>query len=520
MTLPRLSVTPSRPSISSTQSSNCKTVSEPPRNAEAGPRDGFQACRTGKISSEEEPNAGVKETHHATIDYDTISGRKCLNQYVVCKEIGRGQYGKVRLCYDKDANQYVAIKTVNRKQRPRLGRPQSMSMETKIKREVAILKRCSHPNIVRLYEVIDSASCRKIYLVFEYLSKGEVQWQNSDGMPSMSRAMARSAARQVLSGLEYLHRKSIIHRDIKPANLLVSSDDVYKISDFGVSYMCTDNTAANEQELSKTVGTPAFFAPEMCVFGDDAVRHKARVNYKIDIWAYGVTLFCFLYGCLPFEADNEYELFRVIAGQELQFPDRGDDDDLRLANDLLRGLLHKDPNARLDFEQIWLHPWLSFSQTTTAESTTLPTRRKAKSEDVPAAPVSNFAHKLRTNLSRLALSLRGSKPGSRKHKGTESHRSGSAPPEVQQPLCNSAGLEQCDQNASTPSVISTISSPSGDSSTLAMNCEHARVNMLHDLWDASSSSEEEDTGELTLVLGRRQRLHEANTDSLPKRSNR
>lgn len=305
----------------------------------------------------------VKETHRINIDYNPISGRKMLNTYEIVRELGRGEHGKVKLGYDRERNIYAAIKLLNRKEKPRLGRPQGSSTEEKIHREIAILKKCMHPNIVRLLEVLDDESSRKIYLVLEYCVKGEIRWQNSRGEPVLTRQQTRSVAQNVALGLEYLHLNGIIHRDIKPANLLVSQDDMVKISDFGVSYAVTqEGDLASELELSKTVGTPAFFSPELCIpteFYDNGERKTPHINEKVDVWAFGVTLYCFLYGDLPFEADNEYELFKVIAHDDVEFPNApSDDEDLVLANDLIRKLLTKDPNSRPTMTDIKQHPWM------------------------------------------------------------------------------------------------------------------------------------------------------------------
>lgn len=347
----------------------------------------------------------VKETHHINIDYDPVSGRKTLNTYEIIRELGRGQHGKVKLGRDLETGEYVAIKVVDRTGRPRLGRLNARNtQEDKIKREIAILKKCVHPNIVRLREVLDDATSKKIYLVLEYMEKGEICWQTEHGEPAMPRQQVKSTARDVLLGLEYLHYQGIIHRDIKPANLLLSADEVVKISDFGVSY--ASDCVTDELELAKTAGTPAFFAPELCITSTDTPRPP--ITYKIDIWAFGVTLFCLLYGCVPFIADSEFELFKVIVNQPLIFPDevppaqRQDlspantikqmsmfyyprhsgeepatpevperpkdslepltpkelDADLELAKDLLRKLMEKDPDRRITLEEIKRHPWI------------------------------------------------------------------------------------------------------------------------------------------------------------------
>ncbi|KAK9376102.1 kinase-like domain-containing protein [Lipomyces chichibuensis] len=298
----------------------------------------------------------VKETHYVNLDYDPISGRKMLNTYEVIHEIGRGQHGKVKLGRDLTTGDFVAMKIMNRAGRPRLGRSlrQGSTQEEKIRREIAILKKCNHPHIVRLREVLDDASSKKIFLVFEYVELGEITWQNDDGTPAMTMDYSRSIFRDVVLGLEYLHYKGIIHRDIKPANLLMTREGVVKISDFGVSFISGLSGEDDELELAKTAGTPAFFAPELCYNDPDLPR--PQITNKIDIWALGVTLFCLLYGRCPFTADNEFELFNVIATDPLLFPETPNVPES--AKNLLRNLLEKDPEKRMSIDEIKRDPWV------------------------------------------------------------------------------------------------------------------------------------------------------------------
>ena len=106
----------------------------------------------------------VTETHHITKDYDHRTGAKTINRYEFMKTIGRGVHGKVRLAKDIETGDLVAIKIVNRVTRKRLGRWDPMEAEQKIRREIAIMKKCTHPNVVALREVMDDPNSKKIYL--------------------------------------------------------------------------------------------------------------------------------------------------------------------------------------------------------------------------------------------------------------------------------------------------------------------------------------------------------------------
>ncbi|KAJ8062145.1 hypothetical protein OCU04_008705 [Sclerotinia nivalis] len=543
----------------------------------------------------------VRETHKAQVEQDFITGRKLINQYEIIDEIGRGVHGKVKLARSLETQDYVAIKIIQRfSKKRRLGRV-TVSPEDKTKREIAILKKIRHPNVVGLLEVIDDPELKKIYMVLEHVELGEIVWRRKgvrkislyerrriereirgeddqgndeayfetlkrrrqrkemkrakllqfqgDGefwslehgdddkeeedrseLPPLSRVttresyaslshtslvrsapgsikssratsraptaqssraptplpgpvdydigpidsdneedapgsyvsrtsamalegtmygsyaedpmyrgrspsmadsiishmssiddmtqhdafeddfsyvpcftldQARSAFRDTVLGLEYLHYEGIVHRDIKPANLLWTRDHRVKISDFGVSYFgrpiregeTEENISEadatdfdDDLELAKTVGTPAFFAPELCYTDIDI--EQPRITEQIDVWSLGITLYCLIYARIPFMAEDEYQLFKAIAKEDVYIPrkrlkavdpgnptshfsrrmgpwdgpyrDEGDlsyeeiDDELY---DLLRRMLIKDPAERIKLREVKRHPW-------------------------------------------------------------------------------------------------------------------------------------------------------------------
>ncbi|CAG8653468.1 6594_t:CDS:10 [Funneliformis mosseae] len=335
------------------------------------------------------PSIEVKETNTMYKDYDPNTGNKIINKYMLVRELGRGVHGKVKLGKDMEFGEWVV------RQR------NDLTNEQKIRKEIAILKKCIHPHVVRLKEVIDDPMSRKIYMVIEYMEGGEIQWKDEYDRPIMSVERARQIFRDVVLGLEYLHHQGIIHRDIKPANLLLTGDNVVKISDFGVSHFSQKKSTltlrgkhqtktSEDSDLAKTAGSPAFFAPELCFPGDltqdmssasiisdnasyssdhssesnsqsnNAINMRTQRPPKtkaIDIWALGVTLYCFIFGRCPFIADTEFELFfNVIPKQPLGFPEGIPvSDDLR---DLLMKLLEKNPKNRITLEEVKKHPWV------------------------------------------------------------------------------------------------------------------------------------------------------------------
>lgn len=157
-------------------------------------------------------------------------------------------------------------------------------------------------------------------------------------VPCLTISQALDAFRDTVLGLEYLHYQGIIHRDIKPANLLWTSDRRVKISDFGVSYLGKpiredDNNEEIAEadaddldeaiELAKTVGTPAFYAPELCdpeLFDVSKNPDRPLITGQIDVWALGATLYAMIFGRLPFFDVNEFAMYEKIARQEVFIP--------------------------------------------------------------------------------------------------------------------------------------------------------------------------------------------------------
>ncbi|ETW83435.1 hypothetical protein HETIRDRAFT_242280, partial [Heterobasidion irregulare TC 32-1] len=202
-----------------------------------------------------------------------------------------------------------------------------------IRKEIAVMKRCRHPHVVRLIEVIDDKLYKKIYMIMEYLGGGEIKWRDQDNNPILRVEQARRICRDVILGLEYLHKQDIIHRDIKPANLMWTSDRrSVKITDFGVAHLSGRDPEEillfDKAELAKTAGTPAFLAPEVVwEFGNVPASSTPAspatppengsvpsITKSIDLWAFGVTLYSLLFGRTPFvaEGNHEFMLYHVI----------------------------------------------------------------------------------------------------------------------------------------------------------------------------------------------------------------
>ena len=298
--------------------------------------------------------------------------------------------------------------------------------ETKIRREIAVMKKCSHQNLVQLLEVIDDPASKKIYLgispsfhTHPCLTRLQ-SWKTSlaerssgaTDSNSLSWNWARSSASSATSPLASnivrptytppsstpltphpVHHQGIIHRDIKPANLLWTAErQSVKICDFGVSQVTAaaanqDPSLYDEAGLTKTAGSPAFFAPEICCMPnwppDDSLASAAShtslslsqlppITKQIDIWALGVTFYCLLFGKPPWQGQTEYAMFRAICDDDFKVPDTmaaeriptGGLDHRPVGKgigwcvvDLLKGLLEKDQNRRIKLADIKVRPF-------------------------------------------------------------------------------------------------------------------------------------------------------------------
>ncbi|KAL6115916.1 camkk1 [Pungitius sinensis] len=320
------------------------------------------AARTSRLSGRKMSlqEKGSRIARQPTIETKRVSitdADDCvqLNQYKLKREIGKGSYGVVKLAYNEDSEQYYAMKVVSKKRlmkqcgflrrMPPQGSNTVFPLE-KVYKEIAILKKLDHPNVVKLVEVLDDPDEDGLHMAFDLMKKGQVMEVPTD--EPFSEEQARFYFRDIVLGIEYLHYHKIIHRDIKPSNLLLGDDGHVKIADFGVS----NEFEGTDAVLSSTAGTPAFMAPEMMS------EHGQRFSGKaLDIWAMGVTLYCFVFGKCPFYDTYILSLHNKIKNKSVEFPE------IPLISEelkeLIERMLDKNPETRINIPEIKLHAWVT-----------------------------------------------------------------------------------------------------------------------------------------------------------------
>jgi len=274
------------------------------------------------------------------VEHQVVS--KTFGRYIILHTIGKGEFGKVKLAYDPQKDIEVAIKFIKR------SNITSAQKQAKLEREINILQNLDHPNIVRLYDVIETE--KYIGIVMAYANGGELFEYISENQYLSEEESAKFFI-QLLDGVQYLHSRHIVHRDLKLENLLLDQKGDIIITDFGFA----NNSRKNPSGLlSTSCGSPCYAAPEL-VINDNYIGEAA------DIWSCGIILYAMLCGYLPFDDDpnnpdgeNLDLLYKYILESQLTFPDYVSED----AQELVCGMLIPDPEKRWPMEKVINHRWL------------------------------------------------------------------------------------------------------------------------------------------------------------------
>ncbi|OIT28612.1 PREDICTED: CBL-interacting serine/threonine-protein kinase 12-like [Nicotiana attenuata] len=257
-----------------------------------------------------------------------------LGRYEIGKLLGHGTFAKVYLARNIKTNECVAIKVIDKEKILKVG------LIGHIKREISILRRVRHPNIVQLYEVM--ATKAKIYFVMEYVKGGELFNKVAKGR--LKEEVARKYFQQLISAVAFCHARGVYHRDLKPENILLDEDGNVKVSDFGLSAI---SEQIKQDGLFHTFcGTPAYVAPEV-------LGRKGYDGAKVDIWSCGVILFVLMAGYLPFHDQNVMAMYKKIYKGEFRCPRWFSSE---LARFLTR-LLDTNPERRITIPEIMNNRW-------------------------------------------------------------------------------------------------------------------------------------------------------------------
>ena len=258
-------------------------------------------------------------------------------KYIILKSLGKGSFGRVKEALHVLSGEKIAIKIL---EKARIKKDDDLK---RIRREMNILSKVNHPNIVQLYETIETY--KYFFFVMEYAKVGEL----SDYIEKKDKLSEKESCKlfqQLISSVEYLHKLGCAHRDIKPSNILLDESVDLKLIDFGLG-----NLYSNGEKLNTACGSPCYAAPEI-ISGQD------YDPIQVDIWSSGITLYCMTVGCLPFDEETKTELYQKILSCSYSLPKWMSGE----CADLIKRILVRDPKQRLDMAAIKRHPWFQLHQ--------------------------------------------------------------------------------------------------------------------------------------------------------------
>lgn len=279
-----------------------------------------------------------------------------LQKYEIKERLGKGAFAEVFRATNRSTKKDIAVKQIHLNSQDNI---------IDLMSEINLLKALKHPNIVKYHGFVHKKDCLDIFL--EYCDKGSLRdlYKSRKKINSLPVILEKEIAKyiqQVLTGLEYLHQRGVVHRDIKAANILLTSEGIVKLADFGVSTKINISTVNLKQ--CTVVGTPNWMAPE--------VISLDGVSTSSDIWSVGATIIELYTGYPPYHNLNSMAALHAIVSEEYpSIPETLSN----LAVDFLMKCFQKNPDLRSSAAELSRHPWLNELQET------LPSIRKTSSGD-------------------------------------------------------------------------------------------------------------------------------------------
>jgi len=258
-----------------------------------------------------------------------------IGNYELIKTIGEGTFGKVKLAKNIQTSEYVAIKIL---EKSKINDKDDLN---NIMKEIKYLKKLNHINIISLYEIIETE--QNYYIIMEYAENELFSYIVEKNY--LNEEIASFFYIQILSSIEYIHKKKICHRDLKPENILLTNNNsIIKIIDFGLAN-CYKNK--KNELLETSCGSPCYAAPEM-------ILGKKYHGIDIDIWSSGIVLFAMVCGFLPFEDEDNENIYRKVVIGKYDLPDKLSDE----CKDLIQKILIGNPKKRIKIKDIKKHSFL------------------------------------------------------------------------------------------------------------------------------------------------------------------
>ncbi|XP_015118471.1 serine/threonine-protein kinase fused [Diachasma alloeum] len=254
-----------------------------------------------------------------------------MEKYIRLYQVGEGSFGQVfkgKKCSD---GEIVAIKIIRK-----IGR--SSKELHGLRQECEIQKHLHHPNIVQMIDSFETE--KELVVVTEYADKELYDILGQSGRLSEERTQV--IACDLVSALYYLHSNRVLHRDLKPQNVLVESNGVAKLCDFGFARSMSTGTHV----LTSIKGTPLYMAPELI--------EEHPYDHNADLWSLGCIVYELLVGFPPFQTTSILHLVKLIRFEAVKWPEFLSPH----CKSFLQGLLQKDPSKRLTWPELLDHPFV------------------------------------------------------------------------------------------------------------------------------------------------------------------
>ena len=316
----------------------------------------------------------ILETDKIEIKYNEKTGNKLVNEFLFQETIGRGAYSKVKKCIDIKTQKEFAVKVIKnyllKKKKKAFDKTSEGSLIihymiedalNEIKTYKTITK--NHPNVLSLYQILNDREKDKTYLIME-LAEPLVTVNEETGIFTLNNKydnekydeeIVKKWIFDIASGIKFLHENNIAHCDIKSDNILLGKDGKCKLSDFGSSLRINEP----EDNILRTQGNIYFFPPELV---EDKEKEKKTIDYKaVDIWAFGISIYTFIFKRLPFMPENReniVELFKEINEGNFNFNKNGISISKEM-KELLSHILEKDPEKRYTANDIVSYSWFN-----------------------------------------------------------------------------------------------------------------------------------------------------------------
>uniref|UniRef100_A0A0N4ZUK7 Aurora kinase n=1 Tax=Parastrongyloides trichosuri TaxID=131310 RepID=A0A0N4ZUK7_PARTI len=258
-----------------------------------------------------------------------------MSNFIIGKPMGSGQFGRVYLAKTKREGFICCLKMINMK-KLKMHKYYKL-LETEITNHQTL----NHPYILKLYNWFQHKN--SIILILEcalYGSMANDMAKTEKGYYTSKVACKYTV--QVTDALHYCHSKNVIHRDLKTENILLNHNKNVKLCDFGWSIKCKD-------KRKTFCGTAEYLPPEMLL-----TPTEVSYDSKVDVWALGILIFEMLCGETPFYGSTMDDIINKIKTGKFHMPSDIDPE----ARDLIKRLLKRNPDKRINFIDILNHPWI------------------------------------------------------------------------------------------------------------------------------------------------------------------